>query len=76
MTCYLLWSPISREAFFRLERSWPEFLLFFLVQSLHFDPLVLCNLITEIVFWSADYYNNSEPEISLQNFLLLVLAIF
>ena len=60
MLCDMLfrvWSPVCREAFFRLESRTLNsrdrclgFCCSFLVMSLHFDPLVLCNLNTEIFF--------------------------
>ena len=67
VTCYLdSDSPYVGKCFFRPEScalAWAS-VIFFLVPFLHFDPLVLCNLITGIFFRSADHYNNSAIKIS------------
>ena len=74
---------MCREAFFRLESRalirrdrCLSFCYFFLVPSLHFDPLVLCNLITEIFFRSVDDYNNDGTEISLQKLSAISYSYF
>ena len=50
-----------------------NFCYFFLVPPLHFDPLVLCNLITEFFFRSADHYNNNGTGLSLHYQLFFVM---
>ena len=78
-----LWSPVCKEAIFRLEsrtlnsrdRSL-SFCYSFLVLSLHFDLLVLCNLNTEIFFRLVDHYNNGCTEISVQKLSAIITPIF
>ena len=53
-----------------------SFCYFFLVPPLHFDPLVLCNLFTEIFFRSADHYNNNGTGISLQKLSAISYSYF
>ena len=48
----------------------------FLVLSLHFDPLVLCNLNTEIFFRSVDHYNNGGTEISVQKLSVTAISCY
>ena len=73
VTCYFESDPpYAGKRFLALNHV----LYFFLVPSLPFDPLVLCNLITEIFFRSADHYNNGGTEISLQKLSAISYSYF
>ena len=53
-----------------------SFCYFFLVPPLHFDPLVLCNLITEIFFGQRIIITIMALEYHYKNYLSSVTAIF
>ena len=76
--------PYVGKRFFHLEsRAFNgrdrclSFCYFFLVLSLHFDPLVLCNLITEIFFFGQRIIITIMAlEYHYKNYLPSVTAIF
>ena len=85
MSCdmlFRLWSPVCKEAFFRLEsRAFNRrdrclsFCYSFLVLSLHFDPLVLCNLNAEIFFGQRIIITMVALKYQYKNYLPSVTAI-
>ena len=79
---FRLWSPVCKEAFFRLESRalnrrdrCLSFCYFFLVLSQHLFPLVLCNLNTEIFFGQWIIITMVALKYQYKNYLPSVTAI-
>ena len=82
VTCYFDSDPpyagkrfIALNHVLWIEEIVAEFLLFFLVPSLHFDPLFLCNLDTEIFFGQRIIITMVALKYQYKNYLPSVTAI-